>query len=236
MQLSCYDSVGDLVKTFQCIKITAQKRFYPRNTFNNVLEIVCFEYNYLSEGIDFRTVNVETRNDAESALAADEQLLEVVAGVVLHYLGPHVEHFPAWQHRLDPQNVGAEGAELNDVFASGVCGRVAAHHARAFGAEVERSFTAFGLEELAQPFEDNAGLHIDHRTHGVKLLDFVHVFQADDDFVEDGHAAPNESGVSSLRHHCQYPLVAVPQNLRHLLSVLRTQQQLRVSLIIFSKA
>lgn len=83
----------------------SQIRFNSWQHGNYFLVAFCFENENFSKWVDFRAVYVEARNDTKSAFAADEELLEVVAGVVLHYLGPHVEHFPAWQHRLDPQNV-----------------------------------------------------------------------------------------------------------------------------------
>ena len=59
-------------------------------------------------------------DDAERAFAADEQLLEVVAGVVLLHLVEHQEHRAIGKHHFEAENVLTGHAVADHPVAAGV--------------------------------------------------------------------------------------------------------------------
>ena len=77
-----------------------------------------------------------TRDDAKRAFRADEQVLKVVAGVVLQHLIEATDHSAIGENRLQAQNLVAEHAVTNDAISSGVCGDVATDLAGAARAQV----------------------------------------------------------------------------------------------------
>jgi hypothetical protein len=181
-------------------------------------------------------MDVQTSYHAQRPLRPDEQLLQVITSVVLYDLRPQVEHLAVRQHCLEPEDVRAEGTVLDHVLPAGVGRGVAADHAGALSAQVERGLAALCLEELIESLEDHSRLDSSDRAHGVELLDTVHVSEAEDDLVKDRDAATDETGVTALRDDCQFALVAVLEYLRHLLRILRAEEQLRVSFNHFGEA
>ena len=78
------------------------------------------------------------RDDAERALAADEQLLEVVAGVVLEHAIERGEHRAVGEHGFDAEHEVAHHSVAQDAQAAGVGRDVAADGGAVARAEVER--------------------------------------------------------------------------------------------------
>ena len=77
-------------------------------------------------------------DDAERALAADEELLQIVAGIVLAQAREPVPDPPVGQHHLDPQGQFAGIAVAQDGDAAGIGREIAADLAAALGAEAQR--------------------------------------------------------------------------------------------------
>ena len=77
-------------------------------------------------------------DDAERALGADEQLLEIVAGVVLAQSAQAVPDAAVGEHDFEPQRQFARVAEAQHGGAAGVGRQVAADRAASLGAERQR--------------------------------------------------------------------------------------------------
>ena len=77
-------------------------------------------------------------DDAERAFGAEEQLLQVVAGVVLAQPAQAVPDAAVGQHHLETEHLLARGAVAQDVDAAGVGREVAADLAAAFCGERKR--------------------------------------------------------------------------------------------------
>ena len=84
------------------------------------------------------------RHDAERALGADEELLEVVARVVLAQRRELVQHAPVRQHDLEAEHEGAHHAVAQHGRAAGIGRDDAAQRRAALGAERHRQQSVDG--------------------------------------------------------------------------------------------
>ena len=139
-------------------------------------------------------------DDAQGALRADEQLLEVIAGVVLDQPVHRGDDRAVGQHRLQPQHHLAHHAVAQHPVAAGVGRDVAADGGRAAGAQVQRQEQARGVGGLAGGLQNAAGLHDHDRPGGVDLLDRVHPGQAERDGPL-GRAAVHQAGEATPGDH-----------------------------------
>ncbi len=97
-------------------------------------------------------------DDAERALAADEQVAQVVAGVVLAKAVQAAPELALRGHDLQPQAQLARVAEAQHLRAAGVGREIAADRARSLGGQAEREQQA-GLR--------GGGLHLLQRESGL---------------------------------------------------------------------
>ena len=169
-----------------------------------------------------RTQDRDGRDDAERALGADEELLEIVAGVVLAHRWSHdVQDAAVCEHHLQAEHVLLERAVAQEAQTAGVGGHVAADVAAALGAQVERHHERMRAQVLVKVLEDAAAL----AAHDVRVRvdgeDAIEALGRDDQLVVDGHTAAHEARVAALRTHGETLLVAVGQNGRELCGVLR---------------
>ncbi len=165
--------------------------------------------------------------DAERALAADEELLQIVAGVVLAQPSEPVPNPAVGQHHLDPQGQLAGIAVAQDRDAAGVGREVAADLAAALGAEAERKKAVGRGGGFVQVGEDAAGLDRHREVDRVDRADAVHPAQCQDDVVALARrdAAADEPGVAALRHDREPRGGADPHHRRHLLRRGRAHDQ-----------
>ena len=140
----------------------------------------------------FGALGAEDRDggdDADCAFCADEELFEVVAGVVFAEGGEVVEDGAVREDGLDAEDVAMEAAVAEEAEAAGVGGDVAADVAGAFGAEVEGEDVGSFGEVVVCGFEDDAGVDDEGSGDFVEGADVVHSGHVDYDFVEDGDGA-----------------------------------------------
>ncbi|KAG1246413.1 hypothetical protein G6F65_020701 [Rhizopus arrhizus] len=78
------------------------------------------------------------RDDAQRSLAADIQVAQVIAGVVLAQAAQAVPDFAFRGHHFQAQRQVARVAVAQHLGAAGVGGQVAANRAAAFGRKAER--------------------------------------------------------------------------------------------------
>ena len=133
-------------------------------------------------------------DDSESAFGAHEQVLQVVAGVVLDHLVQAGEHGAVGQHRLQTKDRVPGHPVADRPVAAGVRRHVAANRARPARAEVEWEEQPLGLGRLLDALQRRARLDRHRPAHGVDLLDRGHPLQGDRDLQVTGHAAAHEPG------------------------------------------
>ena len=157
-------------------------------------------------------------DDAERALAADEQLLQIVAGVVLAQRPQPVPDAPVGQHHLDAQGQFAGVAVAQDGDAAGVGREIPADLAAALGAEAQRKQPVGLGRRLVQIGEDAAGLDGHREIDRVERADPVHPAERQDDVVAvcGRDPAADEPGIAALRHDRQSRLGADPHHRRDL--------------------
>ena len=142
-------------------------------------------------------------DDAERALGADEELLQVVAGVVLAQAAQAVPDAAVGQHHLEPEHQLARVAVAQHVDAARVGREVAADLAAALGGERERETGARPLGGLLHRRQHAARLD----RHGVvERVDRAHAVHARERSrppraaCRVGHRAAAQAGVAALRH------------------------------------
>ena len=157
-------------------------------------------------------------DDAERALAADEQLLQIVAGVVLAQPAQPVPDPPVGQYHLDPQGQLAGVAVAQHGDAAGIGRQIAADLAAALGAEAQRKQPVGLGGRLVQIGEDAAGLDRHREIDRVDRADPVHPAEGEDDIVAvfGRNSAADQTGVAALRHDRQARLGADPHHRRDL--------------------
>ena len=177
------------------------------------LEVVCFEYHYFLYFVDLFAEDVHLGYDPQRSLPADEEMLQVVAGVVLVDLRTKVQDLPVWGDRLEAQDVCPESTVLDDVLAACVGRNVSADEAGPFRAQVEGGLYSIGFEVLVESFEDDARFAVDDGCYWAVCLDFVHVFEVDDYLIENRDASADKAGVSALGDDRKASIIAMGQYL-----------------------
>ena len=169
---------------------------------------------------------------AEGALRADEELLEVVSGVILAQDAEEVEDGAVGEHRLDAEDAAVEGSVAEEAEAAGVGGDVAADLTLALGAEVQGDGHAVGVERGLEVLEDHASLGDDGAGAGVDAEHAVHATRAEDHLVVHGDAAAHQAGVAALGDDRQAAVVAVAEDQGYLLGRAREEEHARRALVL----
>ena len=160
---------------------------------------------------------------AERAFGADEQVLEVVSGIVLLQLVEAVpdpavgeRHFEA-EHEVARDAVGKRGD------AAGIGREIAADGAAALGAERQREQAAGAGGRVLRPREQHARL----AGHGVRcrvdLADTVEPAQRQHDLAFERDLPAHQPGIAALRHDRRADLVRERQDRRHFADRARAQ-------------
>ncbi|WKT97695.1 alpha-amylase family glycosyl hydrolase [Micromonospora soli] len=159
----------------------------------------------------------------EGAFRADEQLLEVVAGVVLPQPPEPVPDPPVGEHHLQPEGQVPHRAVAEHSGPAGVGREVAADGATSLRAEGEREEPAGGRRGRLHRLQHRAGFHGDRLVGEVDVADPPHPGQREHHLaagvVRDRCAA--QPGVAALRHHRDTRLGAERDDRGHLLRAAR---------------
>ena len=141
-------------------------------------------------------------DDAERALRADEQLGEVVAGVVLAEPAQPVPHPAVGQHDLEAEHQLAGHAVAQHRGAAGVGREVAADGAAALGAQRHREEPVDLLGRRLHVGQHDAGVDGDGAGDRVDLAHAAHPAEGEHDLAARrvGHPAADQPGVAALRH------------------------------------
>uniref|UniRef100_A0A1I8GLH3 G_PROTEIN_RECEP_F1_2 domain-containing protein n=1 Tax=Macrostomum lignano TaxID=282301 RepID=A0A1I8GLH3_9PLAT len=106
-------------------------------------------------------------NDTKRSLATNEQLFNIVSGVVFPQSSQAVQHLSGRQHSLQTQGGAAQAAVPQQAKAASIRGQVAANLTAALGAKVQRHHQALASRLPVQLFEYAAGLGNKHAGHWV---------------------------------------------------------------------
>lgn len=157
-------------------------------------------------------------DDAEGAFRAQEQRLQVIAGVVLPQAPKPVPDAPIGQHHFQPQNEVAGVAVSQHRCAAGIGGQVAADATAPLGAETEGEQEVRIIGCALNVGKNDTGLY----GHGVVVaIDSANSVEArcrqDDAAAWDAAAA--KSGVAALGHDRQSGLGAEAHHFGHFFRV-----------------
>ncbi len=160
-------------------------------------------------------------DDAERAFAADHQVAQVVAGVVLAQAAGAFPDFALRRDHFEAQAQIARVAVANHLRAAGIGGKVAADGAAAFGGKAQREQEALLLRRFLQRLQDAAGLHRHREVGRVNGANRVEPLQAQHHLraAVVGNGAHCQPGVAALRHDGRAGRGAGLDHVGHLLRV-----------------
>ena len=139
-------------------------------------------------------------DDAERAFGADEQVLQIVAGVVLLQLVEIVEHAAVGQHHFEAERMRARDAVGERRGAAGIGRKIAADGAGAFRRQQLRIEPVDRGGGLARPLQGDAGLAGDGVRDGIDLADAVEAVERQHDLAVLRRLAADQAGIAALRH------------------------------------
>ena len=166
-------------------------------------------------------------DDPERAFAADEKMLQIVAGIVLAQPAQPVPDPPIRQHDFETQGQLARIAVAQYRNPAGIGRQISADLAAALGAEAEGEQPVGLAGRLLQMRQDAAGLDGHREIDRVDLADAVHAAEGENDLgpVLGRDAASDEAGVAALRHDRQPGFGADPHHRRDLLGRCRPNHE-----------
>ena len=167
-------------------------------------------------------------DDAERAFRADEQVLEVVAGVVLLELVEVVEHAAVGEHHLDAERVRARDAVGERGGAAGIGREIAADGAGALRRQQLRIEPVDFGGGLARPLQGHAGLAGDGVGDGIDLADAVEPVERQHELAVLRRLSADQAGIAALRHDGGPGLVCELEDGRDLGDRARPQHQRRM--------
>ena len=170
-------------------------------------------------------------DDAERSLGANEEVLEVVPGVVLAKRAQSVPDRAVGRDDLQTEHSVAGISIAEHVDAAGVGRQVAAHLAGAFGGQAQRKQAIhlgcrlLGHRQRATCFDDHGVVH------GIDPTNSVHAVHADQQVATFGprYLPTDEPGVSPLRDEADLFLSAQANDGRDLVGVRWFEQERRLA-------
>ena len=168
-------------------------------------------------------------DDAERAFRADEQVREVVAGVVLLQLVEVVEDAAVGQHHFEAERMRARDAVRQRRSAAGVGRKIAADGAASFRRQQLRIEPVDVGRGLARALQGDAGLAGDGVGDRIDLADLVHAVERQHDLAVVRNLSADQAGVAALRDDRGRGLVGDLEQLGHFLGRARPQHHRRVA-------
>ena len=121
-----------------------------------------------------------TRHNAQGALAADEELFQIVTGVVLEHFVQAGQHAAVGQHDLQSQHQGTHDPVAQHPHTAGIHGDAAAHRGRTARRQVQGEKQSSNGCSFLHLLQGRAGLDGHSVLGGVDLLHRRHPFQGQD--------------------------------------------------------
>ena len=166
-------------------------------------------------------------DDAQRPLRTDEEVLQIVAGIVFFQLAQIVQHLAGRQHDFETEAEFARIAIGQHAGAASVGRKIAADLAGALRGERKGKKPIRLICDLVQLIEDDAGFH---RYRIGERIDLAYAVQPRErqHYPVAGpvrHLAANQSGVAALRHNRRPRLGGKLHNLADFLDTSRPQHQ-----------
>ncbi len=142
-------------------------------------------------------------DDAQRSFGADEQVFQVVAGVVLAQAPQRRVDAPIGQHRLDAEHQVPHIAVAQHRGTAGIGRQIAPDLARAFGADAQRKQASGFFRRGACGGQRHAGLHGQRVVDRIDRQHLVHAAQVQHHGIAARvrHRAAHQRGIAALRHH-----------------------------------
>ena len=156
------------------------------------------------------------RDDTQRAFAADEELLQVVACVVLQHVVHRVDDGAVRQHDLDAEDQAAHHSVTQYAIPAGIGGDVATDGARPSRADVQWEQQPRIGGRFLDRLQNGAGFGQDRRRVAVDGADGAHAFERQNDPAIARHRAPGKPGPAALRHDGHATRVADAERGGHL--------------------
>ncbi len=170
-------------------------------------------------------------DDAERAFGADEDMPQVVAGVVLLQLRQQVHDAAVGQHHLDPHHQVARDAVGDCAGAAGIGGEIAADRAAALRAKRKRKQPVDRRRGVLRFRQHDAGF-AGHRVRcGIHFADLVEARERKDKFAVERDLPADQAGIAALRDQRRLGLVRELEDRLHLGDRAGTQQHRRAAMI-----
>ena len=154
-------------------------------------------------------------DDAERAFGADEQVFQVVAGIVLFQLVEIVEHAAVGQHHFETERVRARDAVGQCSRAAGIGGKIAADGAGAFRRQELRIEPVDCGRGFARALQGDAGLAGDGVRGRIDLADAVEPVERQHDLVVVRNLPADQAGIAALRHDRRFRRVGEFEDRRY---------------------
>ncbi len=169
-------------------------------------------------------------DDAERAFRADEQVFQIVAGIVLFQLVEIVEHAAVGQHHFETERVRAGDAIRQRSGAAGIGGEIAADGAGAFGRQQLRIEPVGRGGGFARALQGDAGLAGDRVRGRIDFADAVEPVERQHDLVVVRDLPADQAGIAALRHDRRFRRVGELEDCRYFRDRGRPQHHRRVAL------
>jgi hypothetical protein len=155
-------------------------------------------------------------DETQRAFGTDEQLLQVIARVVLAQAAQAVEHPAIRQHHFKPEHQLARGAKTQHRGTTRIGREVAAQLATALRRQAQRKQPAGIGSCRLQGRQHAAGFGRDAVVGGIEVADPVQATRGQQDFTalwrRMRNGAADQAGVPALRHHRDAMFMAVVQD------------------------
>ena len=169
----------------------------------------------------FAQAQHQSRDDAERALRADEQLLHVVSRVVLEHAVHGRDHGAVGQHGFEAQHRIARHAIADHAVAARIGGDAAADLRRTPRAQVHRIEQAVLFRFVLHALQRHAGFDRHRAPDRIDGFDAMHALERQRDFVRARHAALHQSREAAERYDRLPRCMAGREHARHFAPCLR---------------
>ena len=163
----------------------------------------------------------------ERAFRADEQVFQVVAGIVLFQLVEIVQDAAVGQHHFEPERECARNAVSQRRRAAGIGREIAADGAGALRRQQQRIEPVDGLRGGARIHQRDAGFAGDGVRHRIDFPDLVEAVERQQDLALMRDLTPDETRVPALRHDGDAVVVRELENPAHFIDRARPQHHRR---------
>ena len=170
-------------------------------------------------------------DDAQRAFRADEQVAQVIAGIVLAQAFQSVPHPAIGEHHLEAEAEIARVAIGDDVEAAGIGREIAADPAGAFRREAQGKQPVHGISRVLHRLQHRAGFDRDRVVSGIDVEDAGHAVERQHHLVAcvGGNLPAAQAGVAALRHDRRARLVGDGENAGDFLGGARAQHERRAA-------